>query len=64
MCCSPRGHKESDMTERLNQTVLGVLLMRLKCFRALGTETWSGGQVGVGWGLMWAAAGVGLDVGC
>ena len=52
MCCSPWDHKESDTSERLNQTVRGVVLMRLKRFRGLGTVTWSGGQAGVGWGLM------------
>ena len=49
-------HKESDMTEQLKQTVLGVLQIRLKWFRGLGSETWSAVQVGVGWGLMWSAS--------
>ena len=36
VCCSPWGHKESDMTEQLNQTE--------NILRVIEMLTWSGGE--------------------
>ena len=32
-CCSPRGHKESDTTERLNNKDTPLLLLQTKIFK-------------------------------
>ena len=43
-CCSPRGHKESDTTERLNRNNEGPREVRQRPCGSLGRTSRAGGQ--------------------